>query len=114
MSQTVTFVHRGKVHEIELEPAKSVKPVKPVIKRKWDFGFEADAAQQKGESVEAIMTVHASLVNPRQRRATPRFSDVVRAGMEAADNQGRPTLEDLRRENTENDRRRDDRHGRQP
>lgn len=92
------------------------------IKRKWDFGFEADAAQGKSEIVETLTTIHALTTNPqyqdpsvagnllRQRRATPRFSDIVRAGMETS---LRPTLDDLKRENEEQDRRRDDRHGRQ-
>lgn len=93
---------------------------------KWEWDFETDASQGKSEAVETLMTIHALMTNPqhqdpsiagkllRQRRAKPRFSDVVRAGMEAADNCGRPTLEDLQRENAENLRRRDDRHGRQP
>lgn len=89
-----------------------------IIKRKWDFGFEADAAQQKSESVEIVMAVYANVsnVNPRQRRAKPRFSDVARAGMEAKiNNKCTPfTLDDLRREAEESNRRRDDRHGRQP
>lgn len=54
---------------------------KPVIKRKWDFGFEADAAQEPNLKQLVAKITPENL--PRQRRATPRFSDLMRAGMEA-------------------------------
>lgn len=49
---------------------------KPVIKRKWDFGFEADAAQ--GHPVQPDPSIAGKLM--RQRRSKPRFSDLARIG----------------------------------